>query len=119
MLTKTRVMRLNYSVITSVLMLLLMLMMMSVRVQAQTASSRPRSAIITPLMQTHLDSKPQAPSGNVGSAVLPSNSGIPQKAQQAKQSHSNQRPPGLIQLPSSSRVDIDKIRRRNSVQKAN
>lgn len=110
-------MRLNYSVIANLLVLILMLLVMSVRVQAQTASTKSRSAIITPLMQQHLDEKSQQPASNNNAPVLPSNNGVPEKARQAKQQHSHASQGTASQLPSSSRVDIEKIRKRNSTQR--
>jgi hypothetical protein len=95
---------------------LLLLLMMSVRVQAQTASSRPVSAVMTPLIRQHLDVKSSGTPVNVTPAALPSSNGVPNVARQAKPKYSHASGQGA-RMPSSYRIDLEKIKNRNSIQK--
>ena len=108
-------MRLDYNIINSVLVLLLLLLMMSVGVQAQTASSRPVSAVMSPLIRQHLDVKSSHTPENVTPAVLPSSNGVPNVASQTKQKYSHASSPGA-RMPSSYRIDLVKIKNRNRNQ---
>jgi hypothetical protein len=109
---KSASMRINYPLLTSVLILLFLLMMFSIGVQAQTASSRPLSVTLTPLIREHLDRKPQG--NNSSTAVLPSAAPLPQQAIAAKQKHAHSSSGPRPQLPSTSRATADKYRNRNS-----
>jgi hypothetical protein len=109
-------MRLDYNIINSILILLLLLLMMSAGVQAQTASSRPVSAVMTPLIRQHLDVKSSHTPVDVTPAVLPSSNGVPDVATQTKQKYSHASSGPGARMPSSYRIDLETIKNRNRIQ---